>query len=126
MFDITQVNEITAKRYVEHIMSLGYRAIYFDKKYENIIHPQQDDKFSNYLKNATRVSWDEDKDVEVKQNSGVYAITFNDKTFYIGETVQTFSPRLLQHKEMLESNSHFNQRLQKAYNDYTKKKMQYF
>lgn len=121
MFDITKVNEKTSKRYIEHIMRLGYLASYFDKKYEKIIHPEQEDILSHYLQKSTVVSWHEGKDVEIKQNSGIYAITFNDKTFYVGETVKTFSTRLSQHKEMLQSNSHFNKRLQKAYNDYVKK-----
>lgn len=121
MFDITKVNERTGKRYIEHIMDLGYWASYFDKKYEQIIHPEQKDILSHYLQDSKIVSWHEDKDFEIKQNSGVYAITFNDQTFYIGETIKTFSVRLLQHKEMLQSNSHFNKRLQKAYNDYVRK-----
>lgn len=121
MFDITEVNERTTKRYIEHIMKLGYLATYFDKKYEKIIHPEKEDILSHYLQNSKIVSWHEEKDIEIKRNSGVYAMTFNDKTFYVGETVKTFSVRLLQHKEALQSNSHFNRRLQKAYNDYVKK-----
>lgn len=121
MFNITEVNERTAKRYIEHIMQLGYRASYFETKYQRIIHPEQDDVLVHYLRKAVIVSWDEDKDVDIKQNSGIYALTFNDKTFYVGETVKTFAIRLLQHKEALRSNSHYNGRLQKAYNDYAKK-----
>lgn len=34
MFDITEVNERTAKRYIEHIMKLGYMASYFETKYQ--------------------------------------------------------------------------------------------
>ena len=90
MFNITEVNERTAKRYIEHIMKLGYRASYFETKYQKIIHPEQDDVLAHYLRKAEVVYWDEDKDVDIKQNSGVYALTFNDKTFYIGETVKTF------------------------------------
>ena len=121
MFNITEVNERTAKRYIEHIMKLGYMASYFETKYQKIIHPEQDDVLAHYLRKAEIVSWDEDKDVDIKQNSGIYALTFNDKTFYVGETVKTFATRLLQHKEALQSNSHYNGRLQKAYNDYMKK-----
>lgn len=121
MFDITKVNERTTKRYIEHIMKLGYLASYFDKKYEKTIHSEQDDVLSHYLQNSKVVSWHENKDSEIKQNSEIYAITFNDKTFYIGETIKTFSVRLSQHKQMLQSNSHFNKRLQKAYNDYVRK-----
>ena len=121
MFDIRKANERSGKRYIEHMANLGYMATYFETKYYDIIHPSQDDVLSYYLKSSIRVSWDEEKDFDVKQNSGVYVITFNDKTFYIGETIKTFFVRLLQHKDMLKSNSHFNKRLQKAYNDYVKK-----
>lgn len=50
MFDITEVNERTAKRYIEHIMKLGYMASYFETKYQKIIHPEQDDVLAHYLK----------------------------------------------------------------------------
>lgn len=121
MFDIVKVNERTGNRYIEHVMNLSYTATYFETKYRDVIHPNQEDKLSQFLKNATIVSWDENKDEEIKKNSGVYAITFNDKTFYVGETIKSFSVRLSQHKQMLLNNSHFNARLQKAYNDYVKK-----
>lgn len=121
MFDIKKANERAGKRYIEHIMNLEYTTSYFETKYYDTIHPNQDDILNHYLKNSVTISWDEDKDIDIKQNSGVYALTFNDKTFYIGETIKTFSVRLLQHKEMLKNDSHFNRRLQKAYNDYIKK-----
>lgn len=121
MFNITEVNERTAIRYINHITHLGYAASYFETKYQQIIHPEKNDILSHYLKKSAIVSWDENKDIDIKQNSGVYALTFNDKTFYVGETIKTFSTRLLQHKEMLKSGSHFNKKLQKSYDDYLKK-----
>lgn len=115
MFDITEVNERTAKRYIEHIMKLGYMASYFETKYQKIIHPEQDDVLAHYLRKAEIVSWDEDKDVDIKQNSGVYALTFNDETFYVGETTNTFEDRYEQHTSELYNGTHHNGRLQKAY-----------
>lgn len=104
---------------IEHIYGLSMKALAFDKKFSSIIHPDYNARFKEVLKKVPcfdSKQWNLTNEADqYKELSGVYALTFNDKTFYIGETVNTFGKRYKQHIDSLYEGTHYNQRLQAAY-----------
>ena len=103
------------KRKIHHFTHLGYVGASLELTYENLIHPSENDHIKYSLKDLPSFSIDEDN-LLLNSNSGIYAITFNNKTFYIGETVQSFKQRFEQHKKLLLNDQHYNKRLQKSFN----------
>lgn len=104
---------------IEHLYGLGMKALAFDRKFGALIHPDPKLRFKEILEKApcfgnSKWSLTNEAD-EYKKLSGVYALTFNDETFYIGETTNTFEVRYKQHTDALYAGNHHNQRLQKAY-----------
>lgn len=113
---------------IEHIFGLNLAALAFERKYDDLIHPKPEARFKDILENAicfNHFEWKFGEGQKYKDYSGVYALTLNNKTFYIGETVNTFGTRIDQHKEALVRNQHYNKRLQQAYNKYAKGKISY-
>ncbi len=51
------------------------------------------------------------------KTQGIYQIATHDTVLYIGQSVNA-EARLKQHKRLLERNLHFNDRLQKFYNEH--------
>lgn len=103
------------KRKIRHFSYLGYIGASLELIYSYLIHPSKKESIKIKLKDLPNFSIDEEKS-SLLENSGIYAITFNDKTFYVGETIQKFKDRFKQHKELLLKNKHYNKKLQKSYN----------
>lgn len=101
-------------RKAHHLSNLPLECVMFEIMFNDMIHPKETDSFKDILTKSPIVSWDNNN--EILENSGIYAITFNNKTFYIGETSNTFYTRFQQHKEELENGTHYNHRLQRGNN----------
>lgn len=104
---------------IEHLYGLNLKALSFDRKFSNLIHPDPNLRFKEVLEKSpcfSNFQWRLTNEAdEYKKLSGVYALTFNDETFYIGETTNTFEVRYEQHTSELYNGIHHNGRLQKAY-----------
>lgn len=119
--DIAQNFKRSDKHEVEHIIGLNYYALLFERKYSKLIYPKPEDRINSILKNNPSFTYNDfmfkEDNKTYREYSGIYALTFNDKTFYVGETVNTFNSRITQHKTSLVNNKHYNSRLQKAFNN---------
>lgn len=111
---------------IMHLKNLNIRALAFERKYYNLIHPSAEAKIKTVLADSPQFNYSQwaytNEADSYKKYSGIYALTFNDKTFYIGETVNTFETRISEHIEDLTNNKHYNKRLQSAYNNNPKGK----
>ena len=105
-------------REIAHITGLSRDAARLEINYYDMIHPQGEIDIQAFLKTVPCTDWSEWNCKELKKNSGVYAITWDNKSFYVGETVNTFANRLQEHREALFAGKHYNRKLQRAYDKY--------
>lgn len=94
-------------------------AMMFDFKNRDIIYPKEGDDFLSILDTKeffTWDKWDKPEVAEKLQEAGVYAITINSKTFYIGETSRNFATRFQEHKDaFLSKKGHTMNRMQHTF-----------
>lgn len=62
---------------------------------------------------------------ELKNFGGIYRLTFENKKFYIGQSINLFN-RISEHIYKLKSNIHCNKKLQNTFNKYHGKKVLVF
>ena len=104
-------------RIIWHLSNIEYNAIYFDYYYHNLIYPSIQDSLQDMINKSIKISWDDlsNKDCSLH---GVYGFSFNGRGWYIGETVNTFRNRFIEHKKALEDHIHHNKYLQRMYDKY--------